>query len=85
MQWQVQQAKQRFSELIRRAVSDGPQVVTRHGGEVVVVVSATQYHRMAGDVLGFKEFLVGPPYVEIPEVHRDSSPTRAVDFLDQAR
>ncbi len=29
--WQVQEAKQRLSEVIRRAVSDGPQVVTRHG------------------------------------------------------
>ena len=80
MRWQVQDAKQRFSELIRRAVSDGPQVVTRHGEEVVVVVAATEFHRLTEDVGGFKKLLLGPPYVEIPEVQRDPSPTRAVDL-----
>ena len=84
MQWQVQEAKQRFSELIRRATQEGPQVVTRHGEEVVVVVAAEEYHRMAGEVQGFKAFLIGPPHVDIPEVHRESSPTRAVEFLNEA-
>ena len=81
MRWQVQDAKQRFSELVRRAVSEGPQTVTRHGEEVVVVVAADEFHRLAGGVPGFKEFLLGPPHAEIPEVPRDSSPTRAVDLL----
>ncbi len=40
MNWQVQEAKQRFSELVRRTLEEGPQVVTRHGEEVVVVVAA---------------------------------------------
>jgi antitoxin Phd len=40
MSWQLQEAKQRFSELVRRAEREGPQVVTRHGEEVVVVVPA---------------------------------------------
>ncbi|MBG0817621.1 type II toxin-antitoxin system prevent-host-death family antitoxin [Planomonospora sp. ID82291] len=32
--WQVQEAKQRFSEVVRRATDEGPQIVTRHGEEV---------------------------------------------------
>lgn len=36
MAWQLQEAKQRFSELVRKAESEGPQVVTRNGREVVV-------------------------------------------------
>src|SRR5437588_7095628 len=64
MAWQLQEAKQRFSELVRRAVGEGPQVVTRHGEEVVIVIAADEFHRMAGDVPSFKEFLVGPPHVE---------------------
>ena len=37
--WQVQEAKNRFSEVIERALRDGPQVVTRHGRPVVQVVA----------------------------------------------
>jgi antitoxin Phd len=46
--WQIQEAKQRFSELVRRAVNEGPQVVTRHGEEVVVVLSVDAYHQLGG-------------------------------------
>jgi hypothetical protein len=65
------------------AVNEGPQVVTKHGEEVVVVVAAEEFHRLVGDVPSFKEFLLGPPYIEIPDVPRDSSPTRAVDLFDE--
>jgi prevent-host-death family protein len=34
--WQVQEAKQRFSELVQRALDEGPQVVTRRGKEAVL-------------------------------------------------
>ncbi len=43
MRWQVQDAKQRFSELIRTAHADGPQVVTRHGEEIAVVIDIAEY------------------------------------------
>jgi len=62
--WQLQEAKQRFSELVRRAQKDGPQVVTRHGEEVVVVVPAEEWRRMSrgGEKrMGFKEFLMSAP------------------------
>ena len=38
MWWQVQDAKQRFSELLRTAHAEGPQIVTRHGEEIAVVI-----------------------------------------------
>jgi len=44
--WQLQTAKARFSELFRRARTEGPQVVTRQGKEQVVVVSAEQFARL---------------------------------------
>jgi antitoxin Phd len=47
MSWLLQEAKQKFSELARRALEEGPQVVTRHGEEVVVVVPAEEFRRMA--------------------------------------
>ncbi len=46
MSWQLQEAKQKFSELARRALEEGPQVVTRHGEEVIVVVPAEEFRRM---------------------------------------
>jgi antitoxin Phd len=46
MRWQVQEAKQRFSEVLRRALGDGPQIVTRHGEEIAVVIDIEEYHRL---------------------------------------
>ncbi len=85
MAWQLQEAKQRFSELVRRAERDGPQVITRHGEEVVVVVPAEEYRRMSerGEKkMDFKEFLMSAPEgLEhiIPERPKDDFP-REVDL-----
>ncbi|MFY8085470.1 MAG: type II toxin-antitoxin system Phd/YefM family antitoxin [Rubrivivax sp.] len=46
--WPLQDAKARFSELVRRAHSDGPQRVTLHGRDAVVVVDADEFDRMQG-------------------------------------
>ena len=61
MSWQLQEAKQKFSELVRRTLEEGPQVVTRHGEEVVVVVPAEEYRRTSGEKMDFKEFLMSAP------------------------
>jgi prevent-host-death family protein len=50
--WQLQDAKARFSELVRRAKRDGPQSVTVHGREEVVVIGADDFRRLAGDRSG---------------------------------
>lgn len=44
--WQLQTAKARFSELFRRARSEGPQYVTRQGKEAVVVLQAEEFERL---------------------------------------
>ena len=46
--WQVQEAKQKFSELLRKVHSDGPQFVTRHGEEVAVVIDIEEFRRLHG-------------------------------------
>jgi prevent-host-death family protein len=46
--WPLHEAKARFSELIRRAQSDGPQSVTVHGRDEVVVISADAFRRLTG-------------------------------------
>jgi prevent-host-death family protein len=81
MVWQVQNAKQKFSEVVDRAVSEGPQVVTRHGREVVVVVSVEEYRRLRGPKKDFKQFLTeGPPYFDDLELERSTELSRPVDL-----
>jgi prevent-host-death family protein len=43
--WNVAEAKAKFSEVISRAESKGPQIVTRHGRKVAVIVSAEEWER----------------------------------------
>ncbi len=55
--WKLEDAKNRFSELVRRARSEGPQLVTRHGREAVVILSAEEYEQLVepGDLVTFLE------------------------------
>lgn len=47
--WRLQDAKAKFSELVRRAKSEGPQHVSVHGHEEVVVIDADEFRRLTGD------------------------------------
>jgi antitoxin Phd len=46
--WQLQTAKARFSDLFRRARSEGPQVITRQGKDAVVMLSDVEYQQLVG-------------------------------------
>lgn len=63
MAWQLQEAKQRFSEVVRRALDEGPQTVTRHGEEVVVVVSAAEWrrHNLGRPKVDLKDYILDGP------------------------
>jgi prevent-host-death family protein len=50
--WLLQDAKARFSELIRKVRSQGPQHVTVHGRDEVVVIAAEEFRRLKGNVTG---------------------------------
>src|SRR5206468_12276804 len=50
--WPLQDAKARFSELVRRVRDEGPQHVTVHGRDEVVVISAAEFRRLRGEVTG---------------------------------
>jgi prevent-host-death family protein len=79
--WLLQDAKARFSELVRRVRSEGPQHVTVHGRDAVVVISAEEFRRLKGDLTG--EALIAAmqasPYRDIDiEPSRAPMPVRAV-------
>ncbi|HLH24575.1 MAG TPA: type II toxin-antitoxin system prevent-host-death family antitoxin [Chloroflexota bacterium] len=80
MQWQVQEAKQRFSQLVQRAIDEGPQVVTRHGRDVVVVVAADEFRRLTSNKPDFKEFLLSGPDLSALDLERVRDLPRDVDL-----
>ena len=76
MEWRLADAKNRFSELVTRALAEGPQRVRRHD-DAVVVVAERDYEKLTGKRLDFKEFLMGEgPSFERLNLTRDHSPMR---------
>jgi prevent-host-death family protein len=59
--WTVAAAKAKFSEVIDRAQSNGPQVVTRSGRKSVVIVSAEEWERKTKRVGNLAEFFANSP------------------------
>ena len=59
--WTVAEAKAKFSELIDKATSEGPQKITRHGRTTVVVVAAGEWEHKAERKGNLAEFLAASP------------------------
>ena len=77
--WPLQEAKNKLSEVIDRAAKGGPQVVTRHGKRVAVIVSAQDFDRMRGAGLSLWQYLRAAPTKGVHlNIERDRSPGRAV-------
>src|SRR5579864_777783 len=82
MEWRLADAKNRFSELVTRALAEGRQRVLRHD-DAVVVLAECDYERLTGKRPGFKEFLMGEgPSLEKLDLTRDDSPMREVKFSE---
>ncbi len=75
---QLHEAKQQFSLLVDRARPEGPQVVTRHGKDVAVVVASADYERLRSDH-GASTNLAQAPDFDLLEIERDREPARAID------
>jgi prevent-host-death family protein len=59
--WTVAEAKAKFSELVERARSSGPQTITRNGRSAVVVVSAEEWERKTRRKGNLAEFFAASP------------------------
>jgi antitoxin Phd len=79
MAWQLQEAKARFSKLVQRAIDEGPQTVTRHGKDAVVVISVEEFRLMEKRQIDFKEFLASAP-LEGVDLERDRNHGRDVEL-----
>ena len=84
MNWPVQDAKQRFSELIRAVQSDGPQIVTRHGQEIAVVIEIADYRHLKGETAEFKDYLRSGPSFDELELERPAEGPRSIDWASEA-
>ena len=80
--WQLQTAKARFSELFRRARTEGPQIVSRQGKEQVVVLSVeqfTQLKKRARQPRSLVQFFAESPLAGIKlDLHRVKDPGREI-------
>ena len=61
--WQLQEAKDKFSEAVKRALSEGPQDITVRGEPVAVLISRAEYARLTQPKPGFVEFMRASPMV----------------------
>ena len=59
--WQLQDAKNRFSEIVNKALRDGPQVVTRRGKKTVVIMSVEQYQNLVRPEVNIIDFFQQSP------------------------
>jgi prevent-host-death family protein len=59
--WTVAEAKAKFSQMIERAMSEGPQTITRHGRTTAVVVGAEEWQRKTKRVGNLADFFAASP------------------------
>jgi len=79
--WQLQAAKARLSEVVKRAERDGPQEITVRGEPAVVVLSVADYRRITGAKPSLIEFLRASPLHGIElDLERDMSAPRATEL-----
>jgi len=84
MNWHLQDAKNNFSKVVQRAMSEGPQTVTLRGRRAAVVLSAEDYDRLVSSRPSLAEYLLtGPAWDNelVEEVNRRSKkPSRPLSF-----
>ena len=79
--WQLQDAKNRLSEVCDKAFSEGPQTITRRGEPAVVVVSVKEYHRLTTPATSLLEFFQQSPLKGIDlDIERDRDPGREAEL-----
>ena len=77
--WQLQEAKGKFSEVVKRAQSQGPQNITVHGEPVAVLVSQRDYQKLTHPKPGLVELLRASPLVGSDlDIAREQTNTRKV-------
>lgn len=79
--WQLQDAKNRFSEVVRKASTEGPQTVTKHGKDSVVVLSVEDYQKLERPKTSLVDFFQNSPLASVDlDMKRDKSKDRDISL-----
>lgn len=72
--WQLQEAKNKFSKVVDEALAHGPQVVTRHGVETVVIISYDEFRKRQATQKTLSQFFRESPLAASEvDLERDKS------------
>jgi prevent-host-death family protein len=81
MSWQLQEAKARLSELIKKAQAEGPQEITVRGEPAAIVLSRADYDRLIRPMPSFLELMRSAPLVGVElEITREQTSFRDIDL-----
>jgi antitoxin Phd len=81
VKWQLQEAKNRLSEVVRKAQREGPQVITLHGADAAVVVSAQEFVKLSRRRGKLVDFFRKAPLVGVDlDLTRSRDPGRKIDL-----
>ncbi len=75
--WQLQEAKNKFSEVVDDAIKQGPQIITKRGVETVIVLSYAEYRKVMLNQKRLSDFFRESPLAEVDlDLRRDRSGLR---------
>ncbi len=76
--WQIQEAKNKLSEVLDEAIKHGPQIITKRGVETVIVLSYAEYRKVMLNKKKLSDFFRESPLAEVDlDLRRDKSGLRA--------
>lgn len=79
--WPLQEAKNKFNEVVREAAESGPQTIMKHGKDSVVVISVDDYRKLEKPETSLIDFFQNSPFSDVEiDTERDKSPARQVDL-----
>ena len=79
--WQLQEAKNKFSKLVEKAQYEGPQFVTKHGKESVVILSVEEYQKIIKPKSNLFHFMQNSPLCGISiDIERNKSVSRKIEL-----
>ncbi len=79
MEWKLAEAKNKFSEVINKALLEGPQKVVRRD-QSFIIIEEKQYKKLTGQKSSFKDYILNSPSLDGLDLSRDQSPMRDVDL-----
>lgn len=75
--WQLQEAKNKFSQVVEKAITSGPQVITKRGVETAIVLSYAEYRKLVTSQKKLSVFFRESPLAGVDlDLSRDTSPLR---------